>query len=129
MSNENSSKHACLPLGVSQIHAYVKHSKMWEVGQIQETGSDDIKTRHVKRSVSRMSTSIENDIKQTYRQLMQSLVVVFKIMVKVMVMTFRAKRSEPSHDHGVKAMSRSIEAAFGVDPVRPGRSGQEQHTL
>lgn len=32
---------------------------MREVGQIQETESDDIKARHVKRSVSRMSTSIE----------------------------------------------------------------------
>ena len=68
MSIEKSSKHASLPLNLSQIHAYVKHSKMREVGQIQEIGTDDIKTRHVKRSVSRMSTSIENDIKQTYGQ-------------------------------------------------------------
>jgi hypothetical protein len=56
-------------------------------------------------------------------------VVVVKIMVMVMVMMFQAKRSEPSRDHGVKAMSRSIGAAFGVDPVHPGRSGREQHTL
>lgn len=60
---------------------------------------------------------------------MQSSVVVVKIMVKVMVMMFRAKRLEPSRDHGVKAMSRSTGAAFGVDPVHLGRSGREQHTL
>lgn len=46
-------------LGLSQIHAHVKHSMMREVGQIQETETDDIKARHVKRSVSRMSSSIE----------------------------------------------------------------------
>jgi hypothetical protein len=60
---------------------------------------------------------------------MQSLVVVVKIMVMVMVMMFQAKRSEPSRDHGVKALSRSIGAASGVVPVRPGRFVQEQHTL
>jgi len=52
-----------------------------------------------------------------------------RVKIMVMVMMFQAKRSEPSRDHGVKATSRSIEAAFGVGPVRPGRSGQEQHTL
>lgn len=58
-----------------------------------------------------------------------NVVVGCRVKIMVMVMMFRAKRSEPSRDHGVNAMSRSIEAAFGVDLVRPGRSGQEQHTL
>ena len=32
---------------------------MKEAGKVQKTETDDIKARHVKRSVSRMSTSIE----------------------------------------------------------------------
>lgn len=60
MSRESLQSTQNSPLGLSQIHAHVKHSMMMrEVGQVQEVGTDDIKARHVKRSVSRMSTSIE----------------------------------------------------------------------
>ena len=53
-----------LPLGLSPRSFQALEG---DEGNIQKAETDDIKTRHVKSSVSRMSTSIENGIKQAYK--------------------------------------------------------------